>query len=59
VSRISRLADSPRPGGCEKLSGRTALYRIRQGDFRIVHKIDDADQLIRIIKIGQRKDVYR
>ncbi len=59
VKRIGQLADSPRPRGCEKLSGRTDLYRVRQGDFRIVYAVDDENRRVRIVKIGQRREVYR
>ncbi|MBM4295542.1 MAG: type II toxin-antitoxin system mRNA interferase toxin, RelE/StbE family [Deltaproteobacteria bacterium] len=58
VERIIRLADNPRPIGCEKLSGQNK-YRIRQRRYRIVYSIDDPDLLVNIVKVGHRKDVYR
>jgi mRNA interferase RelE/StbE len=58
VERISRLADNPRPKGCEKLSGQNK-YRIRQGHYRIAYAIDDPDRLVTVVKVGHRKDVYR
>lgn len=58
ASRIQALAATPRPQGCEKLSGREQ-YRIRQGDYRVVYEILDQEGLVRIVKIGDRKDVYR
>ena len=57
VERILKLADNPRPYGCEKLSGRDK-YRIRQGHYRIVYAIEDDNLLIHVIKVGHRKDVY-
>ncbi len=54
----SNLAGNPRPMGCEKLSGRP-LYRIRQGDYRIIYYIDDVNHIVDIIKIGHRREVYR
>ena len=59
VSRITSLSEDPRPRGCEKLSGRDEKYRVRQGDFRIVYSIDDEGPSVTIVKIGQRRDVYR
>jgi len=59
VSRISSLAEVPRPPGCEKLAGRSEQYRIRQGDYRIVYGIEDVTHLVTIVKIGHRRDVYR
>jgi len=58
VDRISKLSDNPRPPGCEKLSGQDK-YRIRQGRYRIVYSIEDQDLVVYVVKVGQRKDVYR
>jgi mRNA interferase RelE/StbE len=57
VERIQKLADNPRPPGCEKLSGQDR-YRGRQGRYRIVYAIEDEDLLVYIVKVGHRKDVY-
>ena len=58
VTRIRDLASDPRPPGCEKLSGHD-LYRIRQGDYRVVYSIEDKALVIQVIKVGQRGVVYR
>jgi mRNA interferase RelE/StbE len=58
VERISKLADNPRPPGCEKLSGQDK-YRIRQGRYRIVYSMEDQDLVVYVIKVGHRKEVYR
>ena len=58
VGRIRKLADNPRPPGCEKLSGQEK-YRIRQGRYRIVYSIEDQDLIVYVVKVGPRKDVYR
>lgn len=58
VERIGRLADDPRPRGCEKLTG-GERYRIRQGDYRIVYSIADELLVVWIVKVGHRRDVYR
>jgi mRNA interferase RelE/StbE len=59
VARIQELATNPRPSGSIKLQGDTDLYRIRQGDYRIIYAIKDDVLTVLIIKIGHRKDVYR
>ena len=56
--RIDLLAVEPRPYGCEKLTGQEK-YRVRQGTYRIVYSIQDKELVIWIVKIGQRKDIYR
>jgi mRNA interferase RelE/StbE len=58
VARIQQLALDPRPPGCEKLSGEEK-YRVRQGDYRVLYAIDDANLNLVIVKIGHRRDVYR
>ena len=58
VARIQAFATDPRPQGCEKLSAKD-LYRLRQGDFRILFTVDDAALLVVIHKIGHRREVYR
>ena len=59
IDRLNGLAQSPRPSGCEKLSGEADQYRIRQGDYRIVYGIDDDARLVEIVKIGHRREIYR
>ncbi len=58
LSRIEQLGNDPRPKGCEKLTG-LELYRIRQGNYRIVYSIQDNELTIWVVKVGNRKDVYR
>ena len=58
AARIESLAQNPRPPGCKKLSG-SDRYRIRQGDFRIVYSVEDDELVIYVVKIGDRKSVYR
>ncbi|HEX6085785.1 MAG TPA: type II toxin-antitoxin system RelE/ParE family toxin [Thermoanaerobaculia bacterium] len=57
--RILALADDPRPAGVEKLSGTNEKYRIRQGDFRILYEIQDDVLVVYVVRIGDRKEVYR
>ncbi|GAM09586.1 toxin RelG [Geobacter sp. OR-1] len=56
--RIGSLADDPRPTGCEKLSGQEK-YRLRQGNYRIIYSIQDAELTIWVVKVGHRREVYR
>ena len=58
IGRIESLAINPRPPGALKLSG-LERYRIRQGRYRILYTIEDSLLVIQVIKIGDRKDVYR
>jgi len=58
IKRIESLADDPRPPGALKLSG-LERYRIRQGRYRILYTIEDSVLVVHVIKIGDRKHVYR
>lgn len=55
---IRSLAQTPRPTGCKKLTGREG-WRIRIGTYRVIYQIDDSLKNITILSVGHRKDVYR
>lgn len=58
AARIQALATDPRRQGCERLSGQD-LYRVRQGNYRILYTVNDAALLVVVYKIGHRREVYR
>lgn len=58
IGRIESLADDPRPPGARKLSGHEH-YRIRQGRYRILYTIRDAELIVYVVRVADRKDVYR
>jgi mRNA interferase RelE/StbE len=55
---IDRLAAHPRPTHAVKLSGVDG-YRIRIGPYRILYEVDDVDHVVRVVKVGHRREVYR
>lgn len=59
AKRVEALATTPRPSGCKKLAGPEGFYRIRVGDFRVIYAIQDCKLLILIIRIANRREVYR
>ena len=58
VTRIEGLRTEPRPPGCEKLSG-DEKYRIRQGNYRVLYEIQDQALIVTVVRVGDRRDVYR
>lgn len=58
VAQIRSLADDPRPPGSEKLTDQER-YRLRQGRYRILYEIDGGRCVVIVVKIADRKDVYR
>jgi mRNA interferase RelE/StbE len=59
LSRIEALGDDARAMGCERMSGPGELYRVRQGAYRIVYTIHDAQVVVEVIRVRHRGDVYR
>lgn len=57
--RVARL-DNPRSIG-EALKGSKlgAFWKYRVGDWRIIARIEDGAVRILVVRIGNRKDVYR
>ncbi|MCD6335498.1 MAG: type II toxin-antitoxin system RelE/ParE family toxin [Candidatus Latescibacterota bacterium] len=55
---IRALAHDPRPPNCRKLRGREG-WRIRVGDYRVIYEIDVGQQVVTVLHIGHRRDVYR
>ena len=56
--KIDALGANPRPDGVRKLRGAEGLYRIRTGDYRVIHSIADKKLLVLVILVGNRKDIY-
>lgn len=58
-AKIEALADEPRPGGNVKLRGSRDLWRIRSGDYRVIYRVDDDEQIVDIVAVRHRSDAYR
>ena len=59
IEKIQLLATQPRPSGSEKLAGRSNLYRIRHGNYRVIYSVDDQLRVVDVVKVGHRRDVYQ
>ena len=59
AAAIAALSSNPRPAGCAKLTGADNLWRVRIRDYRIIYTIRDDQLLVVVVKVGNRKDVYR
>lgn len=59
VSSIQSLAFDPRPSGSRKLSGQHDTFRIRVGVYRIIYEVHDHLLIIKVLKVGHRKDIYK
>ena len=57
--RIEKLAKNPRPENVEPLQGiDEGLFRIRQGDYRIVYSIQDLKLIVLVVRVVHRREVY-
>lgn len=56
---IIGLSADPRPTGVKKLVGTTSDWRVRFGQYRVVYSIDDAAEVVTIMVVAKRGDVYR
>jgi mRNA interferase RelE/StbE len=59
-ARLDELQNEPRPKGVEKLAGSSEpRYRVRAGNYRIIYRVDDQVLTVLVLKVGDRKEVYR
>jgi len=59
VRVIRTLSSNPRPVGCRKLMGYHDVFRVRIGRYRVLYSIEDRRLVIIVLKVGDRKGVYR
>lgn len=55
--KILSLSKNPRPHGCLKLTAEEG-YRLRSGNYRIIYRINDKEEIIYIYRIKHRKEAY-
>jgi mRNA interferase RelE/StbE len=58
VAAIKDLAQTPRPRDIEKVKT-SGIWRIRQGDYRIIYAIEDNEHLVTVVRVGHRREIYR
>ena len=58
IELIQTLAITPLPQGVRKLLGEQNIYRIRQGNYRVIYELRNKKLIILILKIGHRKNIY-
>ena len=59
IETIDSLANNPRPNGARKLENFKNSYRVRVGQYRIIYEIEDRWLIVEVVKVGNRKEVYR
>ncbi|MCA1222414.1 type II toxin-antitoxin system RelE family toxin [Streptomyces sp. 8L] len=61
LAALTALGDDPyrEDADIRKLTGPSGLYRLRVGSYRVAYQVDDGRLVVLVIKIGDRRDVYR
>jgi mRNA interferase RelE/StbE len=61
LAALTALGDDPyrEDADVKKLAGPSELYRLRVGSYRIAYRINDGELVILVVKVGDRRDVYR
>jgi mRNA-degrading endonuclease RelE of RelBE toxin-antitoxin system len=55
VDRCARTGQ----GDVRKLESVSGLYRLRVGDYRVIFEFEDGQLVIVVLRLGNRRDVYR
>ncbi|NLU75832.1 type II toxin-antitoxin system RelE/ParE family toxin [Streptomyces sp. HNM0575] len=61
LTALTALGDDPyrEDADIKKLTGPSGLYRLRVGNYRVAYQINDGELVILVVKVGDRRDVYR
>ncbi|MES9521820.1 type II toxin-antitoxin system RelE family toxin [Streptomyces capoamus] len=61
LTALTTLGDDPyrEDADVKKLTGPSGLYRLRVGSYRVAYQINDGELVILVVKVGDRRDVYR
>lgn len=58
LNKIESLSHNPRPPESKKLTNDES-HRIRIGNYRVIYDIKDDVLIVLVLKVGNRKHVYR
>ncbi|MEU2832415.1 type II toxin-antitoxin system RelE/ParE family toxin [Streptomyces lavendulae] len=61
LAALTALGDDPfrEDADIKKLNGPSGLYRLQVGSYRIAYQVLDGELVILVVKVGDRRDVYR
>ncbi|WP_431780732.1 type II toxin-antitoxin system RelE family toxin [Streptomyces chumphonensis] len=61
LTALTALGDDPyrEDADVKKLAGPSGLYRLRVGNHRVAYQINDGELIVLVVKVGDRRDVYR
>ena len=53
------LMENPFSYPYKKIRGKTNVYRIRVGKYRVLYKVDEKKRIVTVLKIDKRSTVYK
>lgn len=56
---VGSLVEAPRKVGHPLQRELTGLWTARRGAYRVLYELDDARQVVTVVRIEHRSDVYR
>ncbi|MDQ0934948.1 type II toxin-antitoxin system RelE family toxin [Streptomyces turgidiscabies] len=61
LTALTALGDDPyrEDADVKKLTGPAGLHRLRVGSFRVAYQITEGELVILVVKVGDRRAVYR
>ncbi|MGX2995144.1 type II toxin-antitoxin system RelE family toxin [Streptomyces sp. JNUCC 64] len=61
LTALTALGDDPyrEDADVKRLTGPSGLYRLRVGPYRVAYRVEDGELLVLVVKVGDRRDVYR
>ncbi|MBU0958613.1 MAG: type II toxin-antitoxin system RelE/ParE family toxin [Nanoarchaeota archaeon] len=58
LKKVEELKEDPFSKDIKKLKGEPG-FRLRVGDYRVIFDIDFRDNLISVLRLGYRKNIYK
>ncbi|CAM5465036.1 hypothetical protein SAVIM338S_03021 [Streptomyces avidinii] len=61
LAALTALGEDPyrEDADVKKLTGPSGLYRLRVGGYRIAYQVLDGELVVLVVKVGDRRDIYR
>ncbi|MFI2240698.1 type II toxin-antitoxin system RelE/ParE family toxin [Streptomyces chrestomyceticus] len=61
LAALTALGEDPyrEDADIKKLTGPSGLYRLRVGNYRVAYLVEDGELVILVVKVGDRRDIYR
>ncbi|MFT2020157.1 type II toxin-antitoxin system RelE family toxin [Streptomyces sp. 796.1] len=61
LTALTALGEDPyrQDADVKKLTGPSGLYRLRVGNYRVAYQVNDGELVVLVVKVGDRRDVYR